>query len=571
MKRLTTVRELRQWQRELSARPRAAAEIRVCSTGCRALGALDVCDALEREVARRGLGEKVRVVRTGCHGLCAGAVAVVVDLSGSKRGGRAGPCDLFYQGVTPDDAPEIVQKTVVEGRPVRRLCWRSGRRVVTRQRNIPFYKHQTRLVLRNCGVVDPCSLEDAVAHGAYQAAGKALAGASPEAVIDEVERSGLRGRGGAGFPTGRKWRFARAAGGQPKFVICNADEGDPGAFMDRALLEGDPHLVIEGMILGAYAIGASKGYIYVRAEYPIAIEHVVLALDQARQAGLLGRDILGSGFAFDIEIRKGAGAYVCGEETALIASIEGKRGTPRPRPPFPATRGLYGKPTSTNNVETLANVPRILEMGAGPYAEIGTGASKGTKIFSLAGQVRHAGLVEVPMGVTLRRIVFDIGGGPPGGDTFKAAQIGGPCGGYLGAEHLDAPLDYESLKDVGAMLGCGGIIVVDQDTCMVDMARHSSAFAVEESCGQCVPCRLGNKRMLEVLTRITEGKGQAGDIDRIAKLARLIDQTSLCGMAPNPVLSTIRYFREEFDAHALERRCPTGACQALAPTAQPAR
>ncbi|MGB2824915.1 MAG: NADH-quinone oxidoreductase subunit NuoF, partial [Phycisphaerae bacterium] len=558
MKKLESVDGLRRLREELNSRPAGDVVIRVCSTGCRALGALDVCDALEREVAERRLGEKVRVVRTGCHGLCAGAVAVVID-----------PKGIFYQNVTPDDAAEIIEATVLNGKTIRRLCWRSASRMFSRQRDIPFYRHQTRLVLRNCGVVDPRSLQDAVARGAYQAAAGALAKSSPEDVIAEVLASGLRGRGGAGFPTGRKWQFARAAEGDAKYIICNADEGDPGAVMDRALLEGDPHLVIEGMVIGAYAIGAAKGFIYVRAEYPIAIEHTRIALAQAREAGLLGENILGTGFDFDIEIRKGAGAFVCGEETALIASIEGKRGMPRPRPPFPATSGLYGRPTNINNVETWANVPRIMEMGAGKYARIGTEGSKGTKIFALAGKVNNTGLVEVPMGTTLREIIFEVGGGIPRERKLKAAQIGGPSGGCVPARYLDVPLDYDSVEQIGAIMGSGGLIVMDEGTCMVDIARFFTDFVQSESCGKCVPCRVGTRRMLEVLTRITAGEGELADIDRLEEWGEMIKASSLCGLgqtAPNPVLSTIRYFRDEYEAHIIEKRCPSHACDALVTT-----
>ena len=558
MKPLKSIDELKRLQQQLASRPWAGVTIRVCSTGCRALGALEVCDALEGEIVRRGLGERVRVVRTGCHGLCAAAVAVVID-----------PKGIFYQGVAAEDAAEIVEKTVLGGKTVRRLCWSSGNRSASRQRNIPFYKHQRRLVLKNCGVIDPRSLEEGLARGAYSAAARVFAETSPEEVISEVLASGLRGRGGAGFPTGRKWQLARAAAGTPKYVICNADEGDPGAFMDRALLEGDPHLVIEGIIIGAYAIGASKGFIYVRAEYPIAIEHAEIALTQARAAGLLGEDILGSGFDFDVEIRKGAGAFVCGEETALIASIEGRRGMPRPRPPFPASSGLYGKPTNINNVETWANVPRIMEKGAAAYAETGTEGSKGTKIFALAGKVNNTGLVEVPMGATLRQIIFDIGGGIPRGRRFKAAQIGGPSGGCVPGAYLDLPIDYDSVQQIGAIMGSGGLIVMDEATCMVDIARFFTDFVQAESCGKCVPCRVGTKRMLEILTRITSGEGELEDIDRLVELGEMIRESSLCGLgqtAPNPVLSTIRYFRHEYVAHIVEKRCPANSCEALITT-----
>ena len=553
-KRLESIGEFHSLREKLSARPAGETVIRVCSTGCRALGALDVCDALEAQVSERGLAESVRVIRAGCLGYCAAAVAVAIS-----------PQDIFYGGVKAEDAPEIIEH-VQAGKVVERLCCTTEAGPVAAAKDLPFFAHQDRRVLGNCGVVDPCSLSDAIAHGAYGSLAKALADMSPEGVIEEVVASGLRGRGGAGFPTGIKWRFARAAEGAPKFVVCNADEGDPGAFMDRALLEGDPHLVIEGMILGGYAIGAAKGFIYVRAEYPIAIEHAQIALDQARQAGLLGENILGSGLDFDAEIRKGAGAFVCGEETSLIASIEGRRGMPRPRPPFPAVAGLFGKPTNINNVETWANVPRIVADGGQAYAQVGTEGSKGTKIFALAGKVVNTGLVEAPMGTTLRQIVFDIGGGIPGGRAFKAAQMGGPSGGCVPAEHLDVPLDYDSVKEIGAIMGSGGLIVLDEDTCVVDLARFFTDFVQKESCGQCVPCRIGARRMLEILTRITEGQGEDGDIDQLVRLGEMIQEGSLCGLgqtAPNPVLSTIRYFRDEYEAHIIDKRCPANVCEAL--------
>ncbi len=558
MKLLRSPEELERLRKELASRRTPDAVLRVCSTGCRALGALEVCDALEQEVASRRLGDRVRVVRTGCHGLCAAAVAVAID-----------PLGLFYQGVTPEDAAEIVQETALGGRIIDRLCYQDGDDTIPLQKDIPFYKHQTRLVLRNCGLVDPRSLEESLANGAYASAAQALTALSPDEVIAEVLRSGLRGRGGAGFPTGRKWQFARAAQGDPKYIICNADEGDPGAFMDRALLEGDPHLVIEGMIVGAYAIGAAKGFIYVRAEYPIAIEHTQLALEQAREVGLLGENILGSDFNFDIEMMQGAGAFVCGEETALIASLEGRRGIPRPRPPFPAESGLYDCPTNINNVETWANVPRIIEQGGESYAEIGTEGSKGTKIFALAGRVKNTGLVEVPMGATLRQIIFDIGGGIPRGRKFKAAQMGGPSGGCVPARYLDLPIDYDSVKEVGAIMGSGGMIVMDEATCMVDIARFFTDFVQHESCGKCVPCRIGTKRMLEILTRITGGNGEPGDTDRLERLGEMISRTSLCGLgqtAPNPVLSTLRHFRDEYIAHIADRQCPAHFCEALITT-----
>ncbi len=559
MRKPKSIDDFRRWRKELTAASAAETVIRICSTGCRALGALDVCNAMEKVIAQRKLSGRVRVVRVGCLGFCSGAVAVEIGLPAGQG--------VFYQKVKPDDVPEIIETTALGGEVIERLCYHDDSGTpVPLKRDIPFYKHQERLVLRNCGVVDPRSLEDAIANGAYQAAAKALSKSSPDEVIREVSASGLRGRGGAGFPTGRKWQFARAAKGKPKYVICNADEGDPGAFMDRALLEGDPHLIIEGMIIGAYAIGASKGYIYVRAEYPVAIEHTAMALEQARECGLLGGNVLGGGFDFDIEIRKGAGAFVCGEETALIASIEGRRGMPRSRPPFPAVSGLFGKPTNINNVETWANVPRIMEIGAKAYAKIGTSGSKGTKIFALAGKVNNTGLVEVPMGTSLREIIFDVGGGVPNGKEFKAAQIGGPSGGCVPAEHLDIALDYDSVQKIGAIMGSGGLIVMDESTCMVEIARFFTNFVQEESCGKCVPCRIGTKRMLEILTRLTQGSAEQSEVDQLTDLGEMVRAASLCGLgqtAPNPVLSTIRYFRDEYQAHVADRRCPAGQCRQL--------
>ena len=564
--KLNSTDDLERLRGELAARPQPETTIRVCSTGCRALGALMVCEGFEQEISRRGIGDRARVARVGCHGLCAGAVAVIID-----------PGELFYQGVTPEDVPEIMETTVLGGKIVERLCGavepgdavEAGLEIRPHQHtreDIPFYKHQMRLVLRNCGLIDPQSIQDSLLYGGYASSARVLSSMSPDQVIEEVTRSGLRGRGGAGFPTGRKWGLTRAAADKPKYIVCNADEGDPGAFMDRAVLEGDPHVVIDGMIIGAYAIGAAHGFIYVRAEYPIAIEHTEAALVEARQLGLLGRDILGTGFDFDIEIRKGAGAFVCGEETSLIASLEGKRGMPRPRPPFPANSGYAGKPTNINNVETWANVPRIIEMGADAYAAIGTEGSKGTKIFALAGKVINTGLVEVPMGTTLRQIIYDIGGGVTQGRKFKAAQMGGPSGGCVPARYLDLPIDYDSVKEAGAIMGSGGLVVMDEATCMVDIARFFTEFVQSESCGKCAPCRIGTRRMLEILTRITEGKGEMADIDRLQKLGEMIGQTSLCGLgqtAPNPVLSTIRYFRDEYEAHINDKRCPAGVCRDL--------
>ena len=552
---LKSIDQFRKVQSRLASQLDHEIEIRVCSTGCRALGALNVCDALEKEIVDRNLSRRVRVVRAGCLGLCAGAVALAIE-----------PIGCFYQAVTPDDVPDILEQTVEAGKIVDRLCCSAGDGPIARGRDIPFFAHQHRQVLRNCGLIDPTCLQDSLAKGAYASSTRVLENMSARQVIDEILKSGLRGRGGAGFPTGRKWQFARRAPGTPKYIVCNADEGDPGAFMDRALLEGDPHLVIEGMIIGAYAIGSGKGFMYVRAEYPIAIEHTQIALEQARSAGLLGKNILGSGFDFDIEIRKGAGAFVCGEETSLIASLQGQRGMPRPRPPFPAVSGLYGKPTNINNVETWANVPRIIAQGHQAYASIGTEGSKGTKIFALAGKVNNTGLVEVPMGATLRRIVYDIGGGIPDGREFKAAQMGGPSGGCVPAQYLDLPIDYDSVQQVGAIMGSGGLIVMDQDTCIVDVARFFIDFCQKESCGKCTPCRIGTKRMFEILTRITSGQGQPEDIDTLEELGKMVERASLCGLgqtAPNPVLSTIRYFRDEYEAHINDRSCPAGVCKEL--------
>ena len=533
--------------------------VRVClGTGCVAKGAAKVFERFRQ--AAEEFGEESLVVQTkctGCHGFCERGPIVVVD-----------PGDVFYPGVKEEDVPEIWRETAIGGRLVERLLYKNEEtgKVATRCEEIPFYRAQQRIVLAYNGVLDPTRIEEYLAAGGYAALAKALTSMQPEEVLEEVSRSGLRGRGGGGFFTGRKWRSARNAPGRPKYVIANGDEGDPGAFMDRSLMEGAPHTVIEGMIIGGYAIGSSQGYLYVRNEYPLAVQHLTLAIGQARELGLLGENILGSGFDFDIEVRQGAGAFVCGEETALIASIEGERGMPRPRPPFPAQSGLYGKPTNINNVETWANVPRVIEEGGEAYATIGTETSKGTKIFALAGRVRNTGLVEVPMGATLRRIVFDIGGGIPEGREFKAAQMGGPSGGCVPGEHLDLPIDYDSLKGIGAIMGSGGMIVMDESTCMVDIARFFTEFVQSESCGKCVPCRIGTKRMLEILTRICGGEGEDGDVDRLARLGGTVQASSLCGLgqtAPNPVLSTIRYFGGEYDAHVGERRCPAGACLAL--------
>jgi len=528
----------------------------LCDTGCRALGSGPVREALEKEIQRRKAGKKIRLQRTGCHGFCEAGPLVVVRPEG-----------VLYTHVQPEDAKEIVGATL-EGKVVERLLYidPATDEPVVHEADVPFYKHQTRIVFRHCGRIDPESIEDYLADDGYEALAKALGEMSPQQAIDEVLASGLRGRGGAGFPTGRKWQFCRDAEGEPKYLVCNADEGDPGAFMDRGVCEGDPHAVIEGMLIAAYAIGASHGYIYCRAEYPIAIQHLTKAIADAAKLGLIGDDILGSGFSFHLKIKQGAGAFVCGEETALLASIEGQRGMPRVRPPFPAQSGLFGKPTNINNVETLANVPAIISGGAEAYAQIGTEGSKGTKIFAVAGKVKNTGLVEIPMGATLRQVVFDVGGGVADGKAFKAAQMGGPSGGCVPAEHLDLPIDYDSLQAVGAIMGSGGLIVLDEDTCMVELARYFLEFVQSESCGKCVPCRVGTRRMLEMLTRITMGGGKEGDVELLAEIGEAVKVGALCGLgqtAPNPVLSTIRYFRDEYDAHIIDKRCPARTCTAL--------
>jgi len=563
MARFGSIDAFRQWQKQLKAAldPKRK-EITICGgTGCCAFGSPDVQRAFEAELKRRGLAHGILVKRTGCHGFCEKGPVVVIL-----------PGKFFYPNVQVEDVPEIVEKTVLQGKAIRRLLYvdpAAGKKIV-RDHEVPFYAKQQRFVFRLNGIIDPVSLEDYVAHDGYAAAVKAFAEMAPDQVIAEVAASGLRGRGGAGFPTGRKWQLARQAPGEPKYIICNADEGDPGAFMDRSLLEGTPHAILEGMIIAAHAIGAAHGIIYVRAEYPLAVRNSDIAIEQGRDAGLLGENILGTGFNFDIDIHMGAGAFVCGEETALIASVEGKRGMPRPRPPFPAQAGLYGKPTNINNVETFANVPLIILKGRDWYSAIGTEGSKGTKIFALAGKVRNTGLVEVPMGATLRHIVYDIGGGIPRGRKFKAAQMGGPSGGCVPARYLDLPVDYDSVKQVGAIMGSGGLIVMDEATCMVDIARFFTDFCQKESCGKCVPCRVGTRRMLEILERITRGEGKPEDVGLLQTLGEMVRDASLCGLgqtAPNPVLSTIRHFRDEYEAHIRLKRCPSHACEMLAPTA----
>ena len=524
---------------------------------CVASGALLFKEALQKAVDKEGLSEECRVVETGCLGPCAvGPVAAVY------------PDGVFYQKLKPEDALEIVQEHLLKGRVVSRLLRTElvdGKTVPTLQ-EIGFFQKQQKIVLRNCGVIDPQRIEEYIARDGYSALAKAVTEMTPDQVIQEIKKAGLRGRGGAGFPTGLKWEFTRKAAGDVKYVICNADEGDPGTFMDRNLLEGDPHSTIEGMAIAGYAIGASKGYVYVREEYPLAVERLGKAIDQARERGLLGRNILGGKFSFDLEIRMGAGAFICGEETALMNSIEGNRGESRPPPPFPANKGLWGKPTLINNVETCANIGPILLRGAAWYASIGTQKSKGTKIFALAGQVNNTGLVEMPMGTPLGDIIYGVGGGIPGGKKLKAVQIGGPCGGCLPPEHLNVPLDYETLANLDAIMGKGGIVVMGEDSCMVDLARFFLDFIQDESCGQCVPCRVGTRRMLEILNRICDGHGEEGDIEKLTDLGQKIKETSRCGLgqtAPNPVLSTIRHFRDEYVAHIRDKRCPAGTCQAL--------
>ena len=531
----------------------------VCGgTGCTAGGCEQVIAALESEVKKAGLDQEVCVVKTGCHGLCElGPVMIVY------------PDDILYVMVKPEDAAEIVQEHLLKGRPVSRLIYDESVTAegVKSLNDTAFYSKQKRVALRNCGVIDPEKIDEYIARDGYQALGKVLTTMTPDEVIQTILDSGLRGRGGAGFPTGLKWKFACANRGQvEKYVCCNADEGDPGAFMDRSVLEGDPHVVLEAMAITGYAIGANQGYIYVRAEYPIAVQRLKIAIDQAREYGLLGKNIFDSGFDFDIDIRLGAGAFVCGEETALMTSIEGKRGEPRPRPPFPAVKGLFGKPTILNNVETWANIPQIILNGPEWFASMGTEKSKGTKVFALGGKINNTGLVEIPMGTTLRTIVEEIGGGIPNGKKFKAAQTGGPSGGCIPAEHLDVPIDYDNLIAIGSMMGSGGMIIMDEDNCMVDIAKFFLEFTVDESCGKCTPCRIGTRRMMEILEKITEGKGTLEDLDKLEKLCYHIKENSLCGLgqtAPNPVLSTLRYFRHEYVAHIVEKRCPAGVCKAL--------
>ncbi len=531
-------------------------QVMVCSgTACSSAESQDLRIALERELDRRGLNDSVRVFKTGCFGFCQHGPIVMVH-----------PGEIFYCKVKPEDVKELVETHLMGGRVVERLLYQDHGQAVSNIEDINFFKAQKRIVLRNCGVINPEEIGEYIARDGYFALADIILNKKPAEIIDLISKSGLRGRGGAGFPAGRKWELTAAQDVSPKYVLCNADEGDPGAFMDRSILEGDPHSVLEAMIVAGYCIGAGQGYVYVRAEYPIAVERLEIAINQAREYGLLGKNLFGSSFDFDIGLRFGAGAFVCGEETALIHSVMGQRGEPRPRPPYPAQEGLWGKPTLINNVETYANIPVILREGWEWYSGYGTASSKGSKVFSLAGKINNTGLIEVPMGTTLRTIVFDIGGGITGGKKFKAVQTGGPSGGCIPDKYLDLPIDYETLKEIGSMMGSGGMIVMDEDNCMVDIARFYLEFTQDESCGRCTPCRVGTKRLLEILKRITEGRGEIEDLELLEELAYDIRDASLCGLgqtAPNPVISTLRYFKDEYLAHIKEKNCPAGVCKEL--------
>lgn len=530
----------------------------VCGgTGCTSSHSEEIIEKLKEEIKAKGLEKEVNVIRTGCFGLCALGPIMVVYPEGS-----------FYSMVKVEDIPEIVEEHLLKGRIVTRLLYQEtvAEDTIKSLKETQFYAKQKRVALRNCGVINPEKIDEYIAMDGYAALGKVLTEMTPEQVINEIKESGLRGRGGGGFPTGLKWSFAAAQKADQKYVCCNADEGDPGAFMDRSVLEGDPHAVLEAMAIAGYAIGSSQGYIYVRAEYPIAVKRLQIAIDQAHEYGLLGNDIFGTGFNFDVQLRLGAGAFVCGEETALMTSIEGKRGEPRPRPPFPAVKGLFGKPTILNNVETYANICQIILNGASWFNSVGTEKSKGTKVFALGGKIKHTGLVEVPMGTTLREIVEEIGGGVPNGRTFKAAQTGGPSGGCIPPQHLDIPIDYDNLISIGSMMGSGGLIVMDDTTCMVDIAKFFLEFTVDESCGKCTPCRIGTRRLLEMLEKITSGNGTMEDLDKMEELCYYIKDNALCGLgqtAPNPVLSTLHYFRDEYIAHVKDKKCPAGVCKSL--------
>ncbi len=563
MKSLEEIHKIREEKRkELDLRVNTKADTRekhilVChGTGCTSSKSPEILENFRRILKEKHI-DNVRVIKTGCFGLCAKGPIVIIR-----------PEDTFYAMVTPEDCEEIIETHIVKGERVERLlCKDIDGTVVNSLDELNFYKKQKRIALKNCGVINPEEIDEYIAFDGYKALEKVLKEMKPNEVIDVIKESGLRGRGGAGFPTGKKWELTRASVGDQKYVVCNADEGDPGAFMDRSILEGDPHSVLEAMEIAGYSIGANKGYIYVRAEYPIAVQRLKIAIDQARDYGLLGENIFGTDFSFDIEIRLGAGAFVCGEETALLESIEGKRGQPRVKPPYPAQSGLWGKPTLINNVETYANIAQIILKGAKWYSSIGTETSKGTKVFALGGNVNNIGLVEVPMGTTLREIIYDIGGGIPNGREFKAAQTGGPSGGCIPKEHLDTPIDYESLKEIGSMMGSGGLIVMDDTKCMVCLAKFYLEFTVSESCGKCTPCRIGTKRMLEILERLCNGEGEELDLYKLEKLAANIQKSSICGLgqsAPNPVISTLKYFREEFRQHAIQKECRTLECKAMA-------
>ncbi len=536
------------------------AHVLICGgTGCTSSGGAKLIDEFEAQLKDAGLENEVKVVKTGCFGLCALGPVVVVYPEGA-----------FYSRVQKEDVKEIVTEHLLKGRIVKRLVYdetlEEGKDTIKSLNEVDFYKKQLRIALRNCGVINPENVEEYIAFDGYKALATAITEMTPQEVIETIKASGLRGRGGGGFPTGLKWEFASKSVNEQKYVCCNADEGDPGAFMDRSILEGDPHSVLEAMAIAGYAIGANQGYIYIRAEYPIAVQRLQIAIDQAKEYGLLGENIFGTDFSFDIGLRLGAGAFVCGEETALMTSIEAHRGEPRPRPPFPAVKGLWGKPTILNNVETYANIPVIINNGAEWFTKIGTEKSKGTKVFALGGKINNTGLVEIPMGTTLREIVEEIGGGVPNGKAFKAAQTGGPSGGCIPASLIDTPIDYDSLISIGSMMGSGGLIVMDEDNCMVDIAKFFLEFTVDESCGKCTPCRIGTKRLLEILEKITKGNGTLEDLDRLELLCNSIKSASLCGLgqtAPNPVLSTLRYFRDEYVAHVVDKKCPAGVCKDL--------
>jgi NADH:ubiquinone oxidoreductase subunit F (NADH-binding)/(2Fe-2S) ferredoxin/Pyruvate/2-oxoacid:ferredoxin oxidoreductase delta subunit len=563
MKKLRSLEELKKWREQIlvsrSEKSKKILKTVVLSSGTcgQASGSLEVLEAFKKEIEARHLEEKIELKVTGCHGFCEMEPNIIIE-----------PDKIFYKQLKPKDVPVIIERTLLGGEIIPELVYQDplDGRLYPYQPEIPFYRRQLRWLTEANFYLDPTSLEDYIAHGGYEALARVLQSFEPERVIEEITASGLRGRGGAGFPTGRKWKICREAPGDLKFIICNADEGDPGAYMDRSLLEGNPHSVLEGMIIGAYAIGAREGFVYVRMEYPLAVRHVTLAIEQAREAGLLGEAILGSSFSFDLHIVQGAGAFVSGEETSLMASIEGRRAFPRQRPPFPAQSGLWGYPTNINNVETWANIPLIIKKGASWFNQVGTEGSKGTKIFSLVGKINNTGLVEVPMGITLREIIYEVGGGIKGGRSFKAVQTGGPSGGCLPSSLLDLPVDYDTLTRAGSIMGSGGMIVMDEATCMVDVARYFLNFTQEESCGKCVPCRIGTRQMVDILNRIVAGQGEEGDMEKLESLAQTVKKASLCGLgqtAPNPVLTTLKYFREEYEAHIREKSCPALVCKDL--------